>query len=117
MKYTDKDIEKFSICTKLISRGCIGSSSYNYSLLPITNLTVYDVTDIVGISVNGNRKNRLLPDYELIKTAMNVNVKFVTDNPYHRNRYYNIGEREVAEFLRSYDYIETSDIVRSIWTR
>jgi len=113
MDYKNKDIEKFSICTKLISRGCIGSSSYRYSLLLVSNLTMYN--DIVGISVNGKRKNRLLPDFELMTLAMKFNVRFVTDNPYHRNRDYNIGEREVAKFLMEHSYVETFDTIRSIW--
>ncbi|MEA2112851.1 MAG: hypothetical protein U9P50_02675, partial [Patescibacteria group bacterium] len=57
--YGQKDIKKFEDCSKLISMGAVGSSSHNYSKHPKANLSQYDKCDVVGISINGNRKNRV----------------------------------------------------------
>ena len=96
-----KDYRKFKPCTKLISIGCEGSSSHSYSKHPMANVGKYDSLDIVGISSNGQRPNRVKPFYSEIKKAINMGVQtFIIDNRDDRSRPYNIGEREVEVFLK-----------------
>lgn len=121
-----KDLEKFSICNRLISDGCIGSSSYIYKFFGIGNITVNNVNkefytkdDIVGVSVNGARPNRISFDKELIKKVAEAGARFVTDNLYNANRNFNIGERELASFL-FYDLgfiVESEDEHRRVWKK
>lgn len=102
-----KDAVKFRRATKLISRGVPGSSSHAYSRHPQANTGEYSKEDIVGISVNGKRRNRIPPDFREILKAHQAGVKgFITDNVKDRNRPYNIGEREVAAFLKKLGYVE-----------
>lgn len=115
MKYKTKDAVKFSICTKLITRGSLGSSSHGYSLLPHANTGNYQPEDIVGISVNGKRYNRIPHDEEEIRLAASSQVRFVTDNRFHRNRSFNIGEREVADLLESLGYKCSECDERAVW--
>lgn len=124
--YHKKDSDKFSICNKLISDGCSGSSSFIYKNFGIGNIPInkvnasfYVETDIVGISVNGARPNRVTFNKELIKTAADAGVRFVTDNLHNANRNFNIGERELANFLY-YDLayiVESEDIYRRVWNK
>jgi hypothetical protein len=123
MSYQYKDQVKFKPCTKLISRGAQGSSSYWYAQDPVRTLGInvpvnadtYTKDDLVGISVNGNRHNRVAPDYDLIKKAADAGVRFVTDNSYHRNRPFNVGEREVAAFLTSLGYSNEETPDGCVW--
>lgn len=119
-KYVDKDNRKANLCTKFIGRGSSKSSTESYRKyfssqtdIPV-NSQEYSENDIVFISAEGNRVNRIKPDFELIRKAADSSVVFLTDIPYHRNREYNIGEREVAEFLLSNGYTEYAD---GIWSK
>jgi len=108
--YGKKDLAKFDICTKLISRGVDGSSSYRYSQHPLCNTGNYNESDIVGVSVNGKRKGRIGFDKNEIIKAYESGIKgFVTDCLFDRSREFNVGEREVALFLESLGYHEYKD--------
>lgn len=122
--YRNKDAIKFSVCNKLISQGCIGSSSYFYNLNGIGKLKTNDVNcesycedDIVGVSVNGNRRNRKGLNKILIMTAIKSKVTFVSDSICDANREYNIGERELILFLEKngYERTEETNELRSVW--
>jgi len=128
MNYRKKDIIKFSNCTQLIAVGVVGSSTYKYEKEGIgsipssrVNTGIYSPFSIVGISVNGAVKDRVaIVDSErlrdLIRKACYANAVIVTDNSYHRNRPYNIGERELYDYLESRGYIQAEHIgLRSIW--
>lgn len=124
--FKNKDKEKFRICNRLISDGCVGSSSFMYKNFGLEHIQPKDVnkefylhTDIVGISVNGKRPNRLSFNKSLLRKASEANVTFVTDSVYDAERNYNIGEREVAEFLtKELGYVvEISDNIRRIWVK
>ena len=100
--FENKDKEKFSGCNKLISRGALGSSSHRYSEgfgNLIINDDTYSDTDIVGVSVNGARRNRLTFNRVLVKAAVLAGAIIIKDNNYHTNRSFNIGERELSKFL------------------
>jgi len=104
-QYQIKDIKKFSVCTTLISRGAPGSSSDKYakdpSILNIQSINklMYTVDDIVGVSVNGRRTNRISFDKELVKLAVEAGATIIADNKINRLRSFNIGERELWVFL------------------
>lgn len=116
--YADKDARKAKIATQFIGYGAKGSSTDNYRVQwgAKANTGMYNEDDRVFVSVNGNRPNRVLPPKELIEKAVKAGAVIITDNPYHRNRSYNVGEREVAELLKSLGCFEMASFHMSLWT-
>lgn len=122
-KYQEKDIKKFKICNKLISRGGMGFSSAQYAykgvgdIAPINvNCGKYVKQDVVGISVNGIRFNALGIDKQELYKALEAKVTIVKDNRFNTYRSYNVGERTVKELLINNDYVcIKNDGIRSIW--
>lgn len=113
-RYRLKDVEKFKHCNKLISRGVKGSSSAIYAAhCENVNCGHYESTDVVGVSVNGMRSGRLKFDKLELSKAGKVGATIVTDNQNDRYRSYNIGEREVAEYLYLRGYREANS--NGIW--
>lgn len=111
-----KDNKKFSCCNKLISRGIKGSSSFLYSINGIgkikptmVNCSEYIATDVVGVSVNGSRKGRISFDKDEVFNASLVGVTFVTDNIEDTEREYNVGERELQEYIALRGYNRVSE--------
>jgi len=105
--YSNKDVAKFKECTKLISRGARYSSSWYYSKHPLANTGDYCSSDTVGISVNGKRRNRIPADFVELHQAIKSGVKvFVLDSLGDRNRTFNVGEREVTDYLIKQGYKE-----------
>ena len=121
--YNKKDEDKFAICNKLISRGVKGSSSWRYAKYGIghikpemINCGIYNESDVVGISVNGMRKNRLSFDVSEVMKAIEAKSTIVIDNDYHANRSYNIGERELRQLLIKNNYVKiNNNKLRSVW--
>jgi hypothetical protein len=74
----------------------------------LANCMQYFETDVVFISAEGNRLERVSPSFTFIQVAMMAGATLITDIPADRNRPYNIGEREVAEFLKKGGYDEVS---------
>lgn len=111
--YRYKDAKKFADITKFIARGKPGSSTHAYAqaLAPITNTGEYTSDDIVGISVNGGGRNRGRVPFDMneIQLAVQARATIITDVRRDRTRPYNIGEREVAEFLCAMNYQEIDD--------
>ena len=105
MDYLDKDRKKFSVCNAIITRGVTGSSSDKYKNNNILRLNLeinkeeYSKKDVVGVSVNGIRKNRLSFDRKLVKKAIESGAIIVKDNDFNTNRQFNIGEKELELFL------------------
>jgi hypothetical protein len=58
----------------------------------------------VFISAEGNRPGRLDPDWKEIDKAIEARAKIVVDNEANRNRSYNLGERQVREYLSDNGY-------------
>ncbi len=107
MSYQDKDAIKFAACNKLITRGAVGSSSHKYMFEHYKweiNPGQYTCDDIVGVSVNGNRKDRISFDSNEVYKAIEAGATIITDNNANRYRAYNVGERELAEFLIDWGY-------------
>lgn len=116
--YGEKDKVKAKPCNKFIGRGSSQSSTQYYAdNLPkdIVNCGDYTDTDIVFVSVEGNRRGRLTLDYVELYKAVSKRVRFVSDNKYNRNRHYNIGERELASYLVSRNYIPENFKEGAIW--
>lgn len=107
--FWSKDQDKASFANKFIGRGAAGSSTAVYAAgLPkeVVNCGTYSPTDVVFVSVNGARRNRVLFDRDEVMRAIVAGAKIVTDSARDRCREYNVGERELAEFLRENDYEE-----------
>ena len=115
-RFFEKDRKKFSSITKLISRGSDRSSSKAYADAAgdLANTGTYTSDDVVGISAEGARSNRVAPDFDEIDRAVEAGVTFITDVKADRNRGYNVGEREVAAHLESKGYVEVLD---GVWKR
>lgn len=115
--YLAKDQLKANQANKFIGQGSINSStnSYRQCFGNKANCGEYIKEDIVFVSSEGNRKNRLAPNYFELALAIEAEVTFITDKPYDRNRSYNIGEREVASFLIENGYKEQND--SGIWKK
>lgn len=104
-----KDQGKARQANKFIGVGAPGSSTAVYAAgLPseVVNCGQYVPTDIVFVSVNGARKNRRLFDQAEVLLAINAGAAIVTDSARDRYRDFNIGERELAEFLEANEYEE-----------
>jgi hypothetical protein len=108
--YFHKDLEKAGKSNKYIGQGSANSSTNKYRLAAgnLANTGHYVAQDIVFISAEGNRTHRLSIDKVELQLAADAHVTFITDDPYNRNRPYNIGEREVEFFLKQNGYQEVS---------
>lgn len=105
--YFSKDQEKAKYATKYIGEGSYNSSTQSYAntLQNKANVGDYTKDDIVFISAEGNRTGRISPNFDEIQKAIDSNARFITDNIADRTRQYNIGEREVAEYLTKQGYV------------
>ena len=115
---TAKDQKKFNLLggiTKYIGFGPEKSSSDHYaktSFASIANTGSYTADDIVGVSVNGSRPDRVsvLTDRRLsseVLKALSAGATVITDRrDYRESSGFNVGERELAEFLSGHGYTE-----------
>lgn len=104
-----KDCAKFQHATKLISRGSANSSSHSYAVAAgdLCNVGAYETADVVAVSAEGRRRDRVAPDREEIERAVAAGVaEFVTDDARVRATPYNVGEREVAQYLAAAGYAD-----------
>ena len=117
-RYKAKDQAKSDKANKFIGYGAKGSSTAKYREAwgERGNTRTYTGSDVVFVSVNGRRKDRVkfklegrqsLAQQEL-QLALNAGATIITDNRADRTRGYNIGEREVAEFLTNNNYSENN---------
>ena len=123
MSWNEKDRVKFLICNKIITRGVKGSSSYRYITeyankgLKV-NCGEYLPGDAVGVSINGKRNGRLSFDASEVLLALDAGSVIVKDNTFHSSRHFNIGERELTEFLLANGYkLHKEDLKRAVWTK
>jgi len=113
--YVTKDQAKSDKANKFIGKGGITSSTGQYAKDwgDRANTGKYTSDDVVFISAQGGGTkkdtSRILPDYHEIQRAMNAGATLITDNAYNRNKPYNTGERDVADYLSKNDYIETKE--------
>lgn len=115
--YGYKDQMKADISNKFIGRGSAASSTNQYAkdYGDKANTGDYVSSDVVFISAEGNRTGRLVVDFDEIRKAILAEATLITDNPANRNRAYNTGERDVANFLRTHGCTETIHAHYSTW--
>lgn len=113
--YGIKDQEKSDRASCFIGRGSPASSTRKYMLAwgLLANKGSYSPEDVVFISAEGARGGRLDPDLVEISLACKAGASMVTDTLHDRTRAYNVGERQVANFLLSQGYVETEP---GFWT-
>lgn len=106
--YAQKDLRKATTATKFIGRGSLASSTNRYRLAAgdLANCGRYVATDVVFVSAEGARRQRIPIDRGELTLAARAGVTFVTDAVPDRNRPYNVGEREVAALLLSLGYAD-----------
>lgn len=116
-QYGFKDQMKADISNKFIGRGSAASSTNQYAkdYGDMANTGDYVSSDVVFISAEGNRTGRLVVDFDEIRKAILAEATLVADNPANRNRAYNTGERDVANFLRTHGCTETIHSNYSTW--
>jgi hypothetical protein len=107
-QYVVKDQAKADKANKFIGRGSNASSTAKYaaSFGELANTGNYTPKDVVFISAEGNRSGRVAPDFDEIGRAIDAGATFITDVKADRERPYNLGEREVAEYLGNREYKE-----------
>jgi hypothetical protein len=107
-QYVVKDQAKADRANKFIGRGSDASSTAKYaaSFGELANTGNYTPSDVVFISAEGNRSGRVAPDFNEISRAIDAGATFITDVKADRERPYNLGEREVAEYLGNRKYKE-----------
>ena len=115
--YFAKDLAKARRATQFIGQGSAGSSTAAYAAAAgeLANTGRYSSHDIVFVSAEGNRRARFDPvgaspngAYRNIERAIESGASFIIDPPEHRNRPYNVGERQIAAYLATRDYRELS---------
>lgn len=106
--YAQKDVLKAKNATKFIGRGSSASSTNKYRIAAddLANCGTYVKSDVVFVSAEGARNNRIAIDTKELGLAAKAGVVFITDTPADRNRPYNVGEREVEAFLTSHGYAD-----------
>lgn len=113
--YQKKDINKFKDCTKLIARGSGSTGLYARVCAHICNKGSYKASDRVAVSVNGNRPDRKDVNYLELDRALEANATIVTDTLSDRSRPYNVGERNLAEYLTNNNYSDSKGV--GIWKK
>lgn len=114
-----KDERKFNQLgglTKFIGFGPGSTGQYARDLASIANQENYSSSDIVGVSVNGDRPGAVPvrgTDVErLVRKAAAAGATIIADDAEHRNNGYNVGEVELAKLLTELGYQETGGVWR-----
>ena len=104
-----KDQAKADKATKFIGRGSKNSSTTRYGKAfgALANTGKYSAEDVVFISAEGKRNGRVEPNYAEIQLSMDAGATIITDVKKDRERDFNQGEREVANYLDAHGYVET----------
>lgn len=126
-KWLSKEQVKSAIATQYIGDGALDSSTDRYRKLyneyNLANTGNYSAKDIIWVSSNGRRWNRVIPVvhgklagvYKNILLAMEVGATIVMDTLEHLSSTsgYNTGELALAEYLASHNY--TRQGTSGIW--
>lgn len=117
-RYLPKDQAKAAKANKFIGQGAEGSSTAKYAealtAQGVANTGNYTTDDVVFISANGNRSNRMPFDQAEVQLAVEAGATLITDTAADRARGFNTGEREVAAFLTDKGYVDQAG--NGIWT-
>jgi hypothetical protein len=122
--YARKDIAKATLAHWFMGRGSPLSSTEYYRIQAAEQgkancPELWQKANIVFLSVEGARQGRQPVDASMLEQGAEIGVIFVTDSAQHRNRAYNVGEREAAELLKRFGYMEIKGPISdaSIWAR
>ena len=113
-KHKAKDQDKFNQLggiTRFIGFGPGSTGAYAEHFADIANTGRYTSQDVVGVSVNGKVKGRVGVDDQALRAELDAATKagavIVADKKdYRTSSSYNIGEKELAEYLESNGYAE-----------
>ena len=112
-KYGMKDQKKSDRATQFIGLGCKGSSTNRYRIdwKERANTGEYTSHDVIFVSVNGERSNGITLEAiePYLELALKAYAQIITDKPVDRNRGYNTGERELANYLEKNGYTEIEE--------
>lgn len=113
-----KDQLKGALAESYIGIGVMGSSTHRYAqFFSKVNAEEYKQWERVFVSINGARPNavalKAIEPY--LVQAADEGVMFIADNPYHRNRSYNVGEAALAKFLQELGYVDYPNQHYSVW--
>lgn len=104
------DARKATRATKLIAFGAPASSTADYARQagPLANCGAYTADDVVFVSINGRRRNRVgIAAYDAeLSLAVAAGATIVADDRRTRETPYNVGEQELAEWLGRHGYRE-----------
>ena len=112
-----KELNKYNASTQAIADGSKNSTAdfiNRFFGSNLSNTGKYNKDDVVFISTNGNRKDRVIPiingelqgAYKNIDLAIAAGASFVADTENHlkNTSSYNLGEIEIANYLESKGY-------------
>lgn len=100
-----KDQAKAEKATCFLGEGSSKSSTNMYSKICKDYIKdEYFTNDIVFISVEGNRNNRIPLNENKVLQVISDGAMIICDNTYNRERSYNIGERELYRLLLLNNY-------------
>lgn len=117
-KHVPKELVKTRMATQFIGDGSTGSSTDRYKKMyaaeGVANTGVYGAGDVVYVSSNGKRNNRVNPvsngvlqgEYKNVQKAMDAGATIVMDTSAHlaKTSRYNIGEVALADYLANNGY-------------
>lgn len=106
--YATKDQAKSDQATKFIGRGSAASSTAKYAKAwgNRANSGSYTAADKVFVSAEGSRGGRVGPDFAELSKALGAGATIITDVAMTRNQDYNVGERQVTDYLTENGYAE-----------
>ena len=91
---------------------------YNFFIqqLPFNTLTLESVNAYYKLidTYEVCSEFKIYNNFDEIQKAIDAGVTFITDNLYDRTRPYNIGERQVAAFLKKHGYFDNDS---GIWKK
>jgi hypothetical protein len=120
-KHGYKDRLKAEIATQFIGLGSPESSTrkyfqfYDNQKLACTG--EYTKDDIIFVSINGRRPDRFpfAKIQKYIDLGIQAGVSFIADSLFNRNRSYNIGEKELEQYLLANGYYDIRYPNYAIW--
>lgn len=128
-KHQAKELFKIKQATSYIGQGATDSSTDRYrrmyETMDAANTGEYDSKDLIYVSSNGKRNNRIAPvvnnelqgAYKNMYKAMEVGARFIMDTKAHldKTKNYNLGEIELQNFLNANGY--TREDETGIWSK
>jgi len=116
-RHLKKELLKVDQATQFIGQGIGSTNKHKQSWGSKANTGNYTSDDVIMLAANGKRSKRFIPvkngvlqgEYKNIDKAIAVNADFVADTEKHlKSSNYNIGEIELAKYLKSKGYTRTT---------